>query len=69
VILEGHGTAGPWRLTDRDVLVKSRRALDRRFIHALIFPDRISRPVTRYGSLLGAEAGGIAAVLDDVVLD
>lgn len=41
VVLNRHRTAGARAATDRDVLVESRRALDRRLVRTSVLPDRL----------------------------
>lgn len=73
VIPRRDGASHPVRSTNRPELVEGRRALDRRFIDALLGHDLVLAPVARHVALhlgLGVVRGLVRAVgLDDVVLD
>lgn len=54
-------------LAHRDVLIERRRTLDRGLIDPRVLPDDISAAVAGQRTLLGAEAGRVGVVFDDVV--
>ena len=52
----------PLVLSDRNILLKGRRALDRRLVDLLVLVDGVGRAVAGEGALHGALTHGAAAV-------
>lgn len=71
VVLEGNGTAGALALTNRQVLIESGGALDRRGVGANDLINVIGRAVRHDGALVGACRPGVvgAVRINDIVFD
>lgn len=69
VVGDGDGTAGPWGLTDGNVLVECGGAGDGWLVDLLVLPDVIRSSVAHHGTHVGSLIGGVAdGVLHDIVL-
>jgi hypothetical protein len=69
VVLNSDCTANRAGFADRDVLVESRGAFDRRLVDALVLPDSVGGTITVHRTLLGASLGQVNHILHDIILD
>ena len=67
MVCNSNSTALAGRLSDGDILIEGRRALNGRFIVTSVLVDRVLGSVTVNRALIGAKTWRVEVILDNVV--